>query len=361
MKRLLKYAAAGSAVFAALAALLATQPAAPAEAGPADDLPKVEKAAHKGYTENLSVTVKDKESGKEVTLKGSFDMVPIPGGTYQMGSPPGEKGRKGDEGPQRPVAIRPFWMASHEVRWDEFDLYRKEAAVGSNEENDKRLKADPDAVTGPTKPYADETFGMGREGYPVICITHHMAMEYCHWLSKKTGKVYRLPTEAEWEWAARAGTKTAYFFGDDPRQLGEYAWFKDNSEDVTHPVGKKKPNPWGLYDILGNVSEWCLDHYAADAYAKLPAGRPTVEPVVPPTANRFPHVARGGSWNSKADECRSASRLSSSLKWIRLDPNRPRSIWWLTSAEFVGFRVVRAVEEEPKLKGIRSKVTTESD
>src|SRR5207245_1517473 len=124
-----------------------------------------------------------------------------------------------------------------------------------------------DAVTRPTPPYADETFGFGRNGHPVICVTHHAAMEYCRWLSLKTGKTYRLPTEAEWEYAARAGTASAYFFGDDPKQLGEYAWYAANAEDVTHEVGKKKPNPWGLYDIYGNVAEWCLDTYKKDCYA----------------------------------------------------------------------------------------------
>src|SRR5262249_23946573 len=219
-------------------------------------------------------------------------------------------------------------------------------SVESSAENDARLKADADAITGPTKPYADETFGYGREGFPVICITHHMAMEYCRWLSKGTGKAYRLPTEAEWEWAARAGTKGAYFWGDDPKKLDYYAWHEGNSDEAPHPVGKKKPNPWGLYDITGNVAEWCLDHYQADSYKKFPADKPTLSPVLLPTDTRFSHVARGGGWAQKPDQCRSASRLGSNRKWIQLDPNRPKSIWWLTSAEFVGFRVVRAVEEQ---------------
>src|SRR5207253_1251190 len=144
------------------------------------------------------------------------------------------------------------------------------------EENEKRIKADADAVTGPTKPYADETFGHGRDGpRPVLCITHHAAMEYCRWLSKKTGKTYRLPTEAEWEYACRAGTTTAYAFGDDPKQLEENGWFAGNSEESPHPVGQKKPNAWGLHDMHGNAAEWCLDIYEKDAYRKFAADKAT--------------------------------------------------------------------------------------
>src|SRR5919206_182005 len=141
----------------------------------------------------------------------------------------------------------------------------------------------PGRATGRSPPSADETFEMGREGYPLICITHHTAMQYCRWLSVKTGKAYRLPTEAEWEWAARAGTTTPYFFGTDPKKLDEYAWYEPNAEEHTHPVGKKKPNPWGLYDIYGNVAEWCLDHYKKDTYSRYPKDRATLRPVVPPT------------------------------------------------------------------------------
>jgi formylglycine-generating enzyme required for sulfatase activity len=291
--------------------------------------------------------------------KVSFDMLPIPGGTFLMGSPPGEKGRKADEGPQHPVTIRPFWMGKCEVTWDEFDLFWR-ARPGNKEDVEPEKPKDADAVTRPTPPYADETFEHGREGHPVLCITHHAAMQYCRWLSLKTGKVYRLPTEAEWEYACRAGTKTAYFFGDDPKDLGQYAWFAGNAEDHTHKVGEKKPNPWGLHDMYGNVSEWCLDHYDPAYYEKFPTDRPTLSPVLLPTESRFSHVVRGGSWADEPPACRSAARRGSEKSWIQLDPQQPKSIWWLTSADFVGFRVVRAVEEQDNLKGLRSKVTRQS-
>jgi formylglycine-generating enzyme required for sulfatase activity len=342
MRRVLQYPLAAGLLAGVCLLLLTAEPPGRA-AGQAD------KAAHKSYVETVP--------GSDV----KFEMIAIPGGTFVMGSPATEKGRGDDEGPQHPVTIRPFWMGKCEVTWDEYDLYWK-TQPGAAEEKPPAAadKGKADAISRPTPPYADETFGLGREGYPVICITHHAVLEYCRWLSQKTGKTYRLPTEAEWEYACRAGTTTAYSFGDDPKQLGDYAWFAANSEDITHPVGQKKPNPWGLHDMYGNVAEWCLDHYEKDAYSRFPSDKPALSPVLLPTADRFPDVTRGGGFLHKAEQCRSASRLGSDKTWIKLDPQRPQSIWWLTSAEFVGFRVVRPVEEQDNLKGLRSKVTRES-
>jgi formylglycine-generating enzyme required for sulfatase activity len=180
-------------------------------------------------------------------------------------------------------------------------------------------------------------------------------MEYCRWLSAKTGKVYRLPTEAEWEYACRAGTNTAYSFGDDPGKLGDHAWYVENAEKP-QPVGKKKPNPWGLFDMHGNVSEWCLDHYASDAYSTFAKSQPAKGPVVLPTAKEYPYVARGGNWDSDADRLRTAARLASNPEWSVQDPQRPQSIWWHTDATFVGFRVVRPLDEQENLKGVKSLV-----
>jgi formylglycine-generating enzyme required for sulfatase activity len=345
MPRSLKYHLAWPLLAAGTVAALSTRPPATA---PAADAPKAP-ANFEKYTETIP--------GSQV----KFDMLPIPGGPFEMGSPPGEKGRSPDEGPQHPVTIRPFWMGKTEVTWDEYDLYWKVEEDAQRPKSTSPRDKEADAVTRPTPPYADETFGHGREGQPVLCITHHAAMQYCAWLSAKTGKTYRLPTEAEWEYACRAGTKTAYFFGDDPKQLGEYAWFAGNSEEVTHAVATKKPNPWGLYDMYGNVAEWCLDHYDKNSYSTFPVDKPTLEPVLVPTERRFSHVARGGSWADQPPRLRSAARRGSDKSWIRRDPQRPQSIWWLTDADFVGFRIVRPVEELPQLKGLRSKVTRESD
>jgi formylglycine-generating enzyme required for sulfatase activity len=303
--------------------------------------PIVEDAKHKAYTE-------------KVEDKFSFDMVPIPGGTFLMGSPDSEKGRNENEGPQRPVAVKPFWMAKLETAWDEYDVYWENRPKGPPPRPDIGKKPDklPDAITSPTPPYDDPTFGYGKKGFPVIAVTHHAAMEYCRWLSEKTGKAYRLPTEAEWEWACRAGAA-----GDDLSKLGDIAWYEKNSDDSPHPVGKKKPNAWGLHDMYGNVAEWCLDSYKKDFYGTLAKDKISIMPFNPPTEDRYPDVVRGGSWNDPPENCRSAIRRFSDKKWLKRDPQRPQSIWWMTDADWVGFRVVRALEEDERLKGIRSKVT----
>jgi formylglycine-generating enzyme required for sulfatase activity len=347
MRNIIQFTAGTVAVVGLSSLIVLTEPVRADKDGAAK-YPVVEKMTHKGYTENIPTDEKVK-----------FEMLPIPAGSYLMGSPAGEKVRSADEGPQHPVAVKAFWMGKNEVTWDEFDTFWKQKPGNKGDVEPENPK-DADAVTRPTPAYDDETFGRGREGNPVICISHHTAMQYCRWLSIKTGKVYRLPTEAEWEWAARAGTSTPYFWGDDAGKLGDYAWFAGNADDNPHPVGKKKANPWGLHDIYGNVAEWCLDHYKADDYAAYSADKLTLQPVRKPTAARWSHVARGGGWNDKADRCRSAARRGSDKTWIRLDPQRPQSIWWLTSAEFVGFRVVRAVVEQDDLKGVRSLTTRES-
>jgi formylglycine-generating enzyme required for sulfatase activity len=347
MQRSLKYPLTPALLLTAALAACLIGSVAPA----ADDKDAPAKGDHKDYAE----TIKGSSTDADLTFK----MVAIPGGTFLMGSPKDEKGRNADEGPQHKVIIKPFWMASCEVTWDEYNAYRL-SKKGEKLEEQKEPVNDADAVTRPTPPYADETFDKGGEKHPALDMSHHAAMQYCRWLSMKTGKVYRLPTEAEWEYACRAGTTTAYFFGDDPAKLGEYATYKDNSDFKTTEVGKRKPNPWGLYDMYGNVSEWCLDHYDKNRYSKLPLDMPLLQPVLLPTEKRFSHVARGGSWFDEAAKCRSAARGHSDKSWFQQDPQRPQSIWWLTDADFVGFRVVRAVEEQENLRGFHSKITWKS-
>lgn len=298
--------------------------------------------AHKTYTETIP--------GSQVAL----ELIAIPAGTFTMGSPDNEPGRKPDEGPQHQVKLNAFWMTKCEVPWDAYDLFWKEEAL-PEAGKPPAPQFGADAVTRPTPPYADETFGHGREGHPCLGMTHHAAMMFCRWLSRKTGKIYRLPTEAEWEYACRAGTKTAYSFGDDPAQLGEYAWFKENSEDTTHPLGKKKPNAWGLHDMHGNVAEWCLDHFSTKDYEQFPKELLTA-PVRKPTNVKFSHVVRGGGWPDNAAACRSAARRGSDKTWFKQDPQRPQSIWWMTDADFVGFRIVRAVSEQPELRDLLPRV-----
>ena len=249
-------------------------------------------------------------------------------------------------------------MGKCEVTWQEYELWglgldkqRRPTKGAAPSEWDKTA----DALAIPTKPYSDMSFGMGKQGFPAVCMTQFAAKMYCRWLSAKTGRYYRLPTEAEWEYACRAGTTTAYSFGDDPGKLDDYAWSADNSDDKYHKVGKKKPNPWGLYDMQGNVAEWCLDQYLPDRYKQL-AGKLVESPVVPVT-EEYPQVVRGGAWTDEAPLLRSAARRGSNKDWKAQDPQIPQSIWYHTDANFVGFRVVRPLRVPTPEEAVRYDVT----
>jgi formylglycine-generating enzyme required for sulfatase activity len=274
----------------------------------------------------------------------TYAMVPIPAGEFLMGSPNTEAKRVEDEGPQHRVKIEPFWMEQCEVTWNEYDLFmysddtRKPAPADATT---NYTSAAADAVSRPSKPYVEMSFGMGKDGYPAISMTQHAANIYCQWLSAKTGHFYRLPTEAEWEYACRAGTTTAYFFGDDPAKLGDYAWFGDNSDFKYQKAGRKKPNPWGLYDMIGNVDQWTLDQYDPNFYKQLTGT--AVEPWNQ-CSKPYPQVVRGGSWQDDADKLRSACRRGSTPDWKAQDPQLPKSVWFLTDAQFVGFRIIRPLK-----------------
>jgi formylglycine-generating enzyme required for sulfatase activity len=274
-------------------------------------------------------------------------MAPIPGGEFVMGSPESEAGRKPEEAPQHKVKIEPFWMGTHEVTWDEYEIFMypdDEKKLREANPTEAYVNQVSDAVTRPSKPYVEMSFGMGREGYPAICMTQHAANKYCHWLSAKTGHFYRLPTEAEWEYACRAGTTTSYSFGDDPSKIEEYAWFEQNSDFKYHKVGKKKPNPWGLYDMHGNAWEWCLDQYEPNyqRFATALTSSPWVKATQP-----YPHAVRGGSYDDEISRLRSAARRGSDRSWKMRDPQLPKSIWWHSDAQFVGFRLVRPLNVPP--------------
>jgi len=246
----------------------------------------------------------------------TFEMVPIPGGTLTIGSPATEPGRDSNDVAQAQVTVKPFWMGKYEVTWQEFVPW----VFGEREDLEKEKAA---GITRPTKPYGSVYRERGEKGFPALGMSQLAATEFCRWLSWKTGKPYRLPTDAEWEYACRAGATTTYFWGDDPALAKEYACFADNSQQTTKPVGQLKPNKFGLYDILGNVSEW-----TARATPDAPA------------------FTRGGAFTEKIDKLRCAARLRDCLAWNELDPQSPQSIWWLSAADFAGLRVVRSCEEE---------------
>ncbi len=271
------------------------------------------------------------------TIPGSavqFAMVPVPGGSFAMGSAAADKDAQPAEGPQHTVRMSPFWMGAHEVTHDEFELFFKDDATSQNSK--------VDAVTRPSPQYIDLSWGMGKEGgFPANSMQQLTAMMYCRWLYKKTGIFYRLPTEAEWEYAARAGSNTIYPFGD-AKELGKYAWHEGNSNGAYHKVGQLQPNAWGLYDMLGNVAEWTMDQYDAGYFGKLTDA--AADPYTPPTS-RHPRAVRGGSFQHDAVFSRPAARLSWDPEWNKRDPQIPKSRWWLTDAAFVGFRLVRPVKQ----------------
>lgn len=263
-----------------------------------------------------------------------FLMMPIPAGSFTMGSPANDPAKEADETPQHKVALGAFWMGATEVTYDEYSVFLRDAEL---------KESNVDAITRPTVPYIDLTLGMGKEGgFPANSMKQYAAIMYCKWLYKKTGIFYRLPTEAEWEYACRAGSTTIYPFADNEEQLKDYAWYKKGSKEAYHKVGQKKHNAWGLYDMLGNVSEWVLDEYQADYYSTL--GKEVSNPVRLPEA-KHPRIVRGGSYKDDAKELRSANRIESELLWNRRDPQIPKSKWWNADAPFVGFRVVRPLKQ----------------
>lgn len=290
-----------------------------------------------------------------------FEMVPVPGGVAKLGSPESEAGRGTDEGPQYEVELPPYWAGKCEVTWAEYKLFmgmynifKKFQTQGIRGVTDENRGL---AVTAPTPLYEPSfTYEYGEDPrQPAITMTQFAARQYTKWLSGITGQQYRLPSEAEWEHAARAGSAASYSFGDDVSQLGDYAWYSGNADAGAKPVGTKKPNAFGLHDMHGNVAEWTVDQYTEDGYPSL-AGKKNdfVSAVKWPTV-AYPRTVRGGSWEFDAEKVRSASRLGSNdEEWKDQDPNIPLSPWWFTTdpARGVGFRLFRSAkplnEEEIK-------------
>lgn len=281
-------------------------------------------------------------------------MVPVPGGTFRMGSSQDTPGHAEDEGPQVEVEVGPMWVAKYETSWEEYKLYMSMYTLfKSLEAKGLRIVDETnaiDAVTAPTELYDPSfTFEFGQDAkLPAVTMTQYAAKQYTKWLTKLTGHQYRLPTEAEWEYACRAGSQTAYHFGDDEALLDEYAWYSENSDEQPHEIGLKKPNRFGLHDMHGNVMEWVVDGYTEDGYASI-ADQP--QPMSFIESIRWPdsfenRVARGGSWQDDAERLRSAARIGSADEdWKAEDPNVPLSPWWFTDdpARGVGFRLFRSL------------------
>lgn len=253
-----------------------------------------------------------------VTTAGDFEMVLIPAGTFRMGSDKGEK----DEMPVHEVFVDAFLMDRCEVTQEQWARLA---------EGNEWLPNDPSHFKG--------------SNLPVEMVSWDRAALFCNERSRDEGLTpcydedtgecnfdadgYRLPTEAEWEYACRAGSSTAFCFGDDAQMLGDYAWFADNAGKKTHEVGTKRPNAWGLYDMHGNVAEWCHDFYDESYYQTSPPRNPRG----PADGERY--VLRGGAWNCRAAACRSARRVGE-------DPGFADACF---ARDAIGFRCVRKADD----------------
>ena len=237
------------------------------------------------------------ELGGPVVNTVDIVLVPIPPGEFAMGSPESEPERYGNETQHLVKITKPFYLSAHEVTQAQY-----ERVMGNN----------PSSSKGDTK--------------PVEQVTWNDAVEFCGKLSLREGVEYRLPTEAEWEYACCAGATTAYSFGDDVSRLGEYAWHRDNSSGTTRPVGEKLPNAWGLFDMHGNVYEWCQDRYGP--YERLQV---VSDPIGPASGSR--RVLRGGAFAYQPKYVRAAARYYD-------DPPDDRNLYF-------GFRLARTYPLSP--------------
>ena len=326
MKRhLVAFVAMAAAAVVQAAPLLSSQAA---KAPDPKELAAVEKIRARIEEQNKK-SAASKPAPYKVTIPNttvSYGMAPIPAGEFTMGS--GAPGAKPDEQPPHKVKLDAFWMQTHEVTWDAYLMFMFTDQAREKEHPDALV----DALSRPTAPHLEMSFGRGNQGFPAISMTQYAASKFAEWLSAKTGEFYRLPTEAEWEYACRAGGAAA--------PLDEYAWYKKNSPQGSfssgtyHTVGTKKANAWGLYDMLGNVMEWTLDQYAP--YAASEPQNPTV-----PSKTAYPHAVRGGSWNDDEPAVTCTTRVKSDASWKRQDPQLPKSVWYMTDAQWLGFRLVR--------------------
>lgn len=307
------------------------------------------------FTEPATVTAFDHFTEYIPQSPVSFNMIAIPGGTFQLGSPADEPYRDEDEGPVKTVEISPFFMGEIEVTWDEYlAFYSQTSGEGRSTDTEgvRKEAGELDAIVGATPPYGQPDQGWGKGRRPAISISYHAAETYCRWLSQVTGKTYRLPTEAEWEYAARGGTSGPWFFEADPKKamkkglfrsqpdtttINTYVVYVHNSQLKTQEPGFVQPNPFGLKNMLGNVAEFTADWYSPDAYAGIPEG--AVDPVGPATGQE--RVIRGGYYRSNAAGVRVANRdYTRTADWLKTDPQVPKSEWWYSDCFHVGFRVV---------------------
>jgi formylglycine-generating enzyme required for sulfatase activity len=294
-------------------------------------------APQQGFRDRFVIVRKDGRAERADVRREGPEMVYLPGGTFLMGDEQGND----DEKPVHRVALDAFAMGRTPVTWGEYRRFCEDTDSHWPEwlEEGSQYHLEKGSEDYYTKR------GVARDAVdlPVVGVAWDDAVAYCAWLAERTDRPYRLPTEAQWEYACRADTQTRWSFGDDEEHLGDYGWYSKNAQHKLHPVGQKRPNPGGLLDMHGNVWEWCADWYAEDAYSKHAASISTAaadaaasrgeaageyiyDPTSPETGSH--RVVRGGSWNDDADDCRSACR-----DWVG-PSNRD---------DYLGFRLSRTV------------------
>jgi len=276
----------------------------------------------------------------------SFEMIAIPGGKLK---------EAGNARGYKELNISPFFMGKIEVSWAEYRAFLRETeSEGRMNGNESSGNQAVDAISGATPPWGDPSQGWGMGKRPAITMTWKASQTYCRWLSQKTGKNYRLPTEAEWEYACRAGSEGEFFFGGKPSDyeqkgflgkifgtssdtINDYVIWNGNSEGKTQLPERVKPNLFGLLNMLGNVKEFCSDWHAGEAWTEVKNGE--FNPQGPATGKE--HVVRGGSFRSGVEDVQIGSRdFTRHEEWLKTDPQIPKSIWWYSDCNDVGFRVV---------------------
>jgi sulfatase modifying factor 1 len=282
-----------------------------------------------------------------------YEMIPVPAGKLpvmeDLGRP--QENQRQSERVTHFVTIAPFWVGKYEISWAQYqpyaDLYFVFREFRHLQFRNWNRLADVDAVTTPTELYTPHYHFKGQPRVPVAGITQFAARQYTKWLSQLTGRQYRLPAEAEWEYACRAGTTTLFSWGDDISHAGKYAVVFSGGRESPNEVGRQQANPWGLHDMHGNQAEWVLDAYSRDGIPESSSGK--LQDLVRWPTDIHPRVVRGGSWENDAHSCRSVSRQSSSSQWSADDPSIPVSPWWHCSgpAQGIGFRVVRSLDDQP--------------
>ena len=275
------------------------------------------------------------KSYEERQYNYSLKMIPVKGGRVTL------QGKEDNDKVE--VKVSDFWMSATEITWELFSPFMTSEISrhkdGSPSVDKKSLKID-EIIARPTPPYHAMNFGMPIENHPAIGMTQHSANKFCQWLSYKTGHFYRLPTQAEWEYAARAGAKSTFAWGEKAQDADNYAWYEDNSNGQYQQVATKKPNAWGFYDMYGNVAEWTLDQYVDNLTKHI--GRKRATNLWVKATNPYPHVTKGGHWDAGINSLKVGATIPSDPEWKASDPQFPKSIWYMTDISWCGMRIVRS-------------------